>query len=117
MIVSKTIHFDNYVVPILGPGPCEDQHEHYLLDLLFAAMGRTQVRGEFQERRAGRYLDKSLENLAWRGIIRHVYKINRVMTCNCDGNKPKQTASAMIKHVERTNHNLETEMPFIITKE
>ena len=81
-----------------SPGPCEDQLERYLLDLLSAAMGRNQVRGEPQERMAGMFLGKSLENLSWRGIIRHVYKINRVMTCNCDGNKPKQTDGAMIKH-------------------
>ena len=107
---------------MLGLGPCEGGNEdeggeeHYLLELLVRAMGKKQVRGEFQEGGVGKCKKKELEELSWRGIIRYLSRTNRVMVCKCDGKKPKQTEWVMTKHIERGMHDLETEMLFIFTK-
>ena len=94
----------------------DEKEECHLLDLLVGAMGKDQVRGQFQDGSGGMFQKKELEQLSLRGIIHHVYETKRTIVCKYDGNKPKPRSWAMIKHIQRRVHDLTTEVPFTIKR-
>ena len=93
-----------------------DGGAHVFLQLLVNAYGKNQIRGQYQGAFKGKFKRKTMEELSWRGIIHLWYQKNGTMVCECDGKKAKNTDWAMIRHLERTAHDLRTGISFVFVK-
>ena len=70
--------------------------------LFSVALSKSQVRGQHQNGKSGTFQSKKLSELSWRGLLRKLFKERSVrIICTCDRKRPKKTAQAIIKHIER----------------
>ena len=89
--------------------PQEDEQitpENFMNYFITACSKPNQERGGSQERSKGMFKSKCLSELSWRGLLKKLFTDCEEMftiTCKCDDRKPKMTAQAVIKHMER-NH-------------
>ena len=91
------------------PDTSKDQEEHLTPDTFVSLFTRAclnpdQVWGQCQQGSTGQFKSKCLRELSWRGLLKKLFidcEDLFTIACKCDGEKTKNTAQAVIKHIER----------------